>query len=754
MKIFNKIISASAVALAAFTFGGCMSETPFAEEGEGTLKLNAELRGDITAVVTRAADYDRASLENNLVVYIQKENVGVVRKFIGLESLRDANIALQTGRYVLEGWTGDSVSASFEKKFYYGYLPVDIAAGANSISLKCDIANVLVSVNSEYVADKVSDLKMEVWSTKGKLTFDNEMLSSDRKGNKKGYFMMPKGESSLTYKLSGKNTDGTSFESEEKTFPVLKAHDYQFVLKADASQITQGGALIKLEIVEVPVIDEEVTVLPAPSFKATMGENTIDLSKQLNFYDNEYSDINLRVLAYKGMSSLKLSFSENFPSIGGVSGLDVIKDGTSLLPASIATEMISKVEEINSDNYDRVEVVEYWFTFPASYISSLPASSSEYAVKFEVEDGKGFTNEMQLRFANTEEAIERLAPIGSYTPDEAADMSAVSARSATLYGVIYDESVTDFGIRVREQGASTWTSYPGTLTRAENKLKKFFVEVSGLKAATTYEYKSYAGDFEEENANTFTTESAYVIPGASFEEWSTYSASTLLGTKTVTLPGNTGDKLTSYWGSGNEGAATANLTLTSAFGDLKHSGRYSARLASNAAMGVIAAGNIFTGYYVKTDGTNGVLSVGREYNGSHPSKLRVFANYRPGSGVKLKSGNEDYVEDMKDGGTDQGQIYVALTTGTYEIRTNPSDRRLFNREDASVVAYGQVTWKEAFGADGELKEVEIPIEYKANAKTLKPTHLVIVCSASKFGDYFCGSSSSVMIVDDFELVYE
>ncbi|MDE5712626.1 MAG: PCMD domain-containing protein, partial [Muribaculaceae bacterium] len=31
---------------------------------------------------------------------------------------------------------------------------------------------------------------------------------------------------------------------------------------------------------------------------------------------------------------------------------------------------------------------------------------------------------------------------------------------------------------------------------------------------------------------------------------------------------------------------------------------------------------------------------------------------------------------------------------------------------------------------------------------------VIVCSASKFGDYFCGSSSSVMYVDDFELVYE
>ncbi len=61
-----------------------------------------------------------------------------------------------------------------------------------------------------------------------------------------------------------------------------------------------------------------------------------------------------------------------------------------------------------------------------------------------------------------------------------------------------------------------------------------------------------------------------------------------------------------------------------------HSGTYSARLASDAALGIIAAGNIFTGYYVKTDGTNGVLSVGHTYDGSHPSKLRVYANYRPG----------------------------------------------------------------------------------------------------------------------------
>ena len=230
------------------------------------------------------------------------------------------------------------------------------------------------------------------------------------------------------------------------------------------------------------------------------------------------------------------------------------------------------------------------------------------------------------------------------------------------------------------------------------------------------------------------------------------------------LPVGTGDKNTSFWGSGNEGSATANKVVLDKSEVMKHSGTYSARLASTSAVGVIAAGNMFIGSYVKTDGTNGVLSLGREYNASHPSKVRVFANYRPGGGVSVKSDNEKYV-DIVANGTDQGQIYVALTTEPIEIRTNPSNRNLFpsgpTNEDgkahedySKVVAYGEVTWDKAFGADGSLEAVEIPFIYTDRAKTLKPKYIVIVAAASKFGDFCCGSANSVMYLDDFELVYE
>ena len=95
-----------------------------------------------------------------------------------------------------------------------------------------------------------------------------------------------------------------------------------------------------------------------------------------------------------------------------------------------------------------------------------------------------------------------------------------------------------------------------------------------------------------------------------------------------------------------------------------------------------------------------------------------------------------------------------MTTQPVEIRTNASDRNLFNPDDSAVIAYGQVTWKGNFGADGALESVEIPFEYNDRAKTLRPKYLIIVASASKFGDYFSGSAGSVMYLDDFELIYD
>jgi hypothetical protein len=66
-----------------------------------------------------------------------------------------------------------------------------------------------------------------------------------------------------------------------------------------------------------------------------------------------------------------------------------------------------------------------------------------------------------------------------------------------------------------------------------------------------------------------------------------------------------------------------------------------------------------------------------------------------------------------------------------------------------VVAYGELMLNESIT---EWQEVVIPLEYTTTS--VVPTHITIVCSASRLGDYFTGSTQSVMWLDDMELLYE
>ena len=48
-------------------------------------------------------------------------------------------------------------------------------------------------------------------------------------------------------------------------------------------------------------------------------------------------------------------------------------------------------------------------------------------------------------------------------------------------------------------------------------------------------------------------------------------------------------------------------------------------------------------------------------------------------------------------------------------------------------------------------EFTLPLTYVKEG--VRPTHIIIVATASSYGDYFTGSTDSWMCVDDFELIY-
>ena len=107
-------------------------------------------------------------------------------------------------------------------------------------------------------------------------------------------------------------------------------------------------------------------------------------------------------------------------------------------------------------------------------------------------------------------------------------------------------------------------------------------------------------------------------------------------------------------------------------------------------------------------------------------------------------------ENLK-GEPDACIVWVALIDSAepFEIRTNPSNRQLFNPDGPEVVAYG------SFESDQTIPnyiQFNIDLEYKATNRV--PTYILVVASASKYGDYFTGGNGSVLCIDDLQLLYD
>ena len=268
-------------------------------------------------------------------------------------------------------------------------------------------------------------------------------------------------------------------------------------------------------------------------------------------------------------------------------------------------------------------------------------------------------------------------------------------------------------------------------------------KLTGLTANTKYTYRfAYLTDDDEvfSAEQNFTTESQIALYNGGFENW--YSEGR------VDICGNQADG--KYWNSSNAGAATYIGSVTTQDTEFKRSGNSSAKLATAWAVVKLAAASLFTGDFIGLIGTKGAkLDWGVPF-AARPTSLKGYYSYVPGS---LNRGTQPSVAPAK-GQNDECQIFCALVTELFHVANAEASGYEMTTEidwenDPRVVAYGQMTQNTS--TNGQWQEFNIPLEY--HSLTTKPTHLIIVCSASKYGDYFYGSDSSVLNLDDFELVY-
>ena len=204
-----------------------------------------------------------------------------------------------------------------------------------------------------------------------------------------------------------------------------------------------------------------------------------------------------------------------------------------------------------------------------------------------------------------------------------------------------------------------------------------------------------------------------------------------------------------YWDTGNKGATTLGPSNSVPTDDTPTGTGRAAMLETKfvgiGSLGKIAAGNIFAGYYVRTDGTNGILSFGRPFT-QRPTKLRGWLKYNCADISHTSAG----FENLK-GQPDTCIVWSALIDSDQpcEIRTNPKNRKLFNPDDDDVIAYGNIQYGRS--VDNYI-QFEFEYDYKSTQRV--PNYILIVASASKYGDYFTGGNGSVLYLDDIELIYD
>lgn len=315
--------------------------------------------------------------------------------------------------------------------------------------------------------------------------------------------------------------------------------------------------------------------------------------------------------------------------------------------------------------------------------------------------------------------------------------SSVDAWSMVIWAYGDGPADADNYFEYKEEGATQWTEVQRSdITRKDGA---FSCCIKHLKPLTGYVIRSRSGE-NIGNEVSVTTQATEILPDGSFEQWWQNGK--------IWCPWDENGER--FWDTGNTGAATLGESNVQP-SDYVPSGLTgkSAELRTEfkgiGSVGKLAAGSVFTGSYKKTDGTNGILDFGRQWT-VRPTKLRGYYRYTSGT-IDYSNKEKEYLK----GRSDTCSIYIALTDWTqpYEIRTNPSKRQLFDKNASYIIGYGEL---ERGTSMDDYEEFEIDIEYRSTS--LQPSYIMVTCASSKYGDFFTGSTSSVLYVDQLSLEYD
>lgn len=282
--------------------------------------------------------------------------------------------------------------------------------------------------------------------------------------------------------------------------------------------------------------------------------------------------------------------------------------------------------------------------------------------------------------------------------------------------------------------------------------------ISGLTADTEYEYRLVNVDgVEIQGAKSIKTAEAPTggeatqeqLQNAGFENWYKSGSVWYAATETDYNGGNY------MWDSSNPGSGNFGVNPTTQSTDVKYGGNSAAKLETQYAFIKLAAASLYYGRFNDLVGINGAkIDFGQPFT-SRPIAFKGWYQYKPVA-IDYVGGNQP-ANTVSKGDMDLCSIFIILSKGTYQVDNTKTEtlltaQNIWNNDQ--FIAYGELPVDQCVNTNGEWKEFNIPLQYKESQFGEQPTHLIIVCSSSKYGDYFTGGKGSTLYVDDFSLVYE
>lgn len=266
---------------------------------------------------------------------------------------------------------------------------------------------------------------------------------------------------------------------------------------------------------------------------------------------------------------------------------------------------------------------------------------------------------------------------------------------------------------------------------------------SGVFAGVTYDYRLLING-ETTAEGTFTTDAGGTIPLGGMED----SAMSCFTTE---------NKTSDSWASGNN-TFTKGLCTQGAYNGME--GSSCAKLAGTTAVGILAAGNLFTGIFYKDGLTTGVVEFGQPYTwDARPSALKVkyYAEKIGSVDVAKHPGAPIGMGDQ-----DKGRIFVAIvdwsarhrvTSGTAAPTGTWDPEQQTSTDEGRIIGYGSM-FIDKSSTGGEMIETTIPINfYDKETKPSGTYSLIVSCSTSAYGDFMVGCKTNVLYVDDFRWEY-